>query len=408
MKATNLEKTISYLEGIWICVRELSIQILHCSDLHLGKHFNISHFARALERKRDLERNFSKVVDYAIENGPDLFLVSGDIYDRILPTNPERVFLTKKIRKLKDSGIHVFMIGGNHDVPKTTRLTNLAIESLQSAGLATIFSRSDLIQHRTIDVDGSKVCISGKSYNALNESQNPLRNQRVPKKGNYNILMLHAAFHGLNVASSIPYFVNQNPIKTADIRRGLDYLALGHYHNYFKRDHHNCTVCNPGSLEKITWAEEGDRKGFVWVELGKSGTDVEFVSLETRPMESKELILSKDSGDVNHFVSSFLKEFADPKTIVRLFLKGRISRDQYQRFMVNKLYRYAQENFFHFDLVRDELEVEGYGKIFVGRIESPVEAFTKRLDALIEKASPKEKEFLKLVKELGLKYLEAG
>ncbi len=383
------------------------VQILHCADLHLGKRFNISRYAHALERRMDLQRNFSTVTAYAIKNKPELFLVSGDIYDRILPTNQERVFLTDKIKGLKDAGIQVFMIGGNHDVPKTARPTNLAIEPLQSAGLATIFSGSDVIQQKVLDVNGKKVCISGKSYNSQNENQNPMSNEKIPKKGNYNILMLHAAFHGLNVNSSVPYFVNQNPIKTEDIKKGIDYLALGHYHNHFMRDHRGCAICNPGSIEKVTWAEENDQKGFIWAELGRNGVEAEFIPLKTRPMESKELVLSKDSGNIEDLISSFLEELADPKALLRLLIKGKISREQYQNLKVNKLYRFAQEHFFHFDLIREELEVEGYGKIFMGRIDNPVEAFIKRLDALIEKSSPKEKKFLKLVKTLGVKYLEA-
>ncbi len=106
--------------------------------------------------------------------------------------------------------------------------------------------------------------------------------------------MLHAAFHGLNVNSSVPYFVNQNPIKTEDIKKGLDYLALGHYHNHFMRDYHSCTICNPGSIEKVTWAEEKDQKGFVWAEFAQDNVEAEFISLKTRPMESKELVFSKD------------------------------------------------------------------------------------------------------------------
>jgi len=40
-----------------------------------------------LERKEDLNRNFAKIVDYALKNKPDLFLVSADVFDKILPTN---------------------------------------------------------------------------------------------------------------------------------------------------------------------------------------------------------------------------------------------------------------------------------------------------------------------------------
>lgn len=384
-----------------------SLQIVHCSDLHLGKRFNISNYAHALERKRDLENNFSTVVAHTLANKPDLFLVTGDVYDRILPPNPERVFLTQKIRELRDAGIQVFLIGGNHDVPKTARATSLAIDPLQSAGLATVFSGSTSIQHKVIDLNGKKVCISGKSYNSQNESQNPIGKEKIPLKGDCNILMLHAAFQGLNVSSSVPYFVNQNPIKTEDIQKGLDYFALGHYHNHFIREYHGCTMCNPGAVEKITWAEEKDKKGFIWAEFSNGEVEAELIPLETRPMKSEELVLSKDSGTIGDFISSFLEGLADPETIFRLFLKGKTSREQYQKFKVNELYRFAQKRFFQFDLIRQELEVEGYGRIFMGRIDNPVEAFIKRLDALIEKASSKEKQFLKLVKELGVKYLGA-
>ena len=76
----------------------MSLQILHCSDAHLDKSFNISNLARASQRKEDLYRNFSTVVDYALKNKPDLFLISGDVFDRISPTNTARVFLAKKVR----------------------------------------------------------------------------------------------------------------------------------------------------------------------------------------------------------------------------------------------------------------------------------------------------------------------
>jgi hypothetical protein len=39
--------------------------------MHLDKNFNISNFARAFQRKEDLNRNFSSIVEYALKNKPD-------------------------------------------------------------------------------------------------------------------------------------------------------------------------------------------------------------------------------------------------------------------------------------------------------------------------------------------------
>jgi DNA repair exonuclease SbcCD nuclease subunit len=62
----------------------MSLQLLHCSDLHLDKNFSIPNLARALERKEDLNNKFSSVVEYAIKNKPDLFIISGDVFGRSL------------------------------------------------------------------------------------------------------------------------------------------------------------------------------------------------------------------------------------------------------------------------------------------------------------------------------------
>ena len=157
----------------------MSVQILHCSDMHLDKSFNIANLARAQERKEDLNRNFSAAVDYALRNKPDLFLMTGDIFDRVSPGNAARILVTEKVRQLKEAGISVFMIGGNHDVPKLGS-QHLAIDVLSSAGLATVFSGSNEFESRILQVNGERVCVAGKSYFTQVESQNPLRGHTIP------------------------------------------------------------------------------------------------------------------------------------------------------------------------------------------------------------------------------------
>jgi len=80
--------------------------------MHLDKNFNISNFARAFQRKEDLNRNFSAVVEYALKNKSDVFLIGGDVFDRISPTNASRAFVTQKVRQLKDANVSVFIIDG--------------------------------------------------------------------------------------------------------------------------------------------------------------------------------------------------------------------------------------------------------------------------------------------------------
>jgi len=391
----------------------MSVQILHCSDLHLDKNFNISNLVRASQRREDLNLNFSLIVKYALKNKPDLFLVSGDIFDKISPTNASRVFLTQMIRQLKDAGISVFMIGGNHDVPKFGVSPSLAIDVLSSAGIATVFSSSDRIEKQLLQIHGKTVCVSGRSYYTRFEGANPLKDIKVTLDGEYNILLIHGSLQGLNVIPSNAEMASQNPFKADDITKGLNYLALGHFHNHFQREHIGCTIVNPGSLEKLSWAEINDEKGFVWAELSGSEVSIEFVKLETRPMEIRDLTLSKELSlqtTLKDCVIEHLTSISQEEKILKLNLKGLISQEQYNQLKVNEILSECRDLFFHLVLDRSELEVEGYGRIFVERVENPIESFKKRLDYLIANTTSDEiqKRILEQVKQLGIKYLEAA
>lgn len=359
-----------------------------------------------------MSNNFSSIVDYAIANRPDLFLVTGDVFDRISPTNSARVFLTQKMRQLRDAGIPVFIIGGNHDVPKIGQLPYLAIDVLGSAGLATVFSRSDMVQKQLVKIDGKRVCISGKSYFTQFDGTNPLKGVDIPLDGDYNILMLHGSLQGLNVVSSVPEIASQNPFIPDDIKKGVDYLALGHFHNHFERNYKGCLIVNSGSIERISWAEINDSKGFAWVELKASEASVEFIELKTRSIERAGLTLSKAvkyDPSIKEYMIEYLSKIANPEKILKLILNGLISQEQYSQLKVNEILQACRDIFFHLDLDRRELEVEGYGRIFLERVENPIVAFTKRLDTLIEATGRNEekRQLLGQVKQLGITYLEA-
>jgi DNA repair exonuclease SbcCD nuclease subunit len=391
----------------------MSLQILHCSDLHLDKNFNIPNLARALQRKEDLNNNFSSVVDYAIKNKPDLFIIGGDVFDKILPTNASRVFLTHEVKRLRDAKIAVFMIGGNHEVPRFGVSPSLAIDVLDSAGIASVFSRSDVVEKRILRIGGKSVCVSGKSYVTQFEGANPLKDVKVPCDGDYNILMIHGSLQGLDVTSSIPEIAHQNPFLADDIEKGLNYLALGHFHNYFKRDYRGCTIVNPGSIEKLSWAEINDEKGFVWAELNGSETTTEFKKLDTRPMETTDLTLSKNEAYPNgiaRYVIDFLAKAFNPEKILKLYLHGLVSQEQYNQLKINELLTECNDKFFNLQIDRADLELEGYGKVFLERIDNPVEAYSKRLDALINQTKPDDpnRQMLEQAKSLGVKYLEAA
>jgi len=377
--------------------------------LHLDRNFQIANLARRERRRQDVEDNFRQIVDYVLQNKPDLFLLAGDIFDRVNPGNAAREMLVRKIREVSEAGVKVYAIGGNHDVPKLrVGPSSLAIDVLEAAGLGRVFSQSDRFQSNTFKVNAETVTVAGRSFFAEREETNPFEGQKISLEGRYNLVLLHGSFQGMNVAPSDKAFIRQNPFYAENVPAEVDYLALGHYHNAFDRLRDRTSIVNPGSIERLSWAEQNDPKGFVWAEISHEGVNLERIELPVRPMKPLDIFLQRtESEDLTDLVLSRLEAEADNTAICTLSLQGFISQEQHRTLRIRDIYREANEHFFHFSLDQRDLEVEGFGRVFLSRVDSPHQAYEKRMDRLISD-NPEQAEFFRRVRETGLKYLGGG
>jgi len=384
----------------------LSIHLVHCSDIHLDKNFNYGDPQRSTKRRQDVENNFQKIVDFALKEKSDFFVISGDVFDKVNPSNTARSFLVRQIKRLEDKNIEVFLIGGNHDVPKMgTQM--LAIDILESAGLATVFSDSENFQQKTVTRSGEDIQIVGKSYYSRNQTRNPFSNFNISKQAKHLVCLLHGSLVGMNVAPNNPHVSQYNPFGTNDINNDIDYLALGHFHNYFDRTNSSTLICNPGSIEKLSWSESNDQKRFAFIELSDGNKNLEYINLESRNFKFKEIQLDKKIKNINEFIIKKIKEDSDSEDLLRLTLKGIITSEQQKTFKISDLARSANDDFFHVDF-DFQVDVEGYGRVFLGKVESPIQAFENHFDKQLEKTTDvKRQEFLQQAKQLGIQYLGA-
>jgi hypothetical protein len=127
-------------------------------------------------------------------------------------------------------------------------------------------------------------------------------------------------------------------------------------------------------------------------------------------MEEYTLDLSTNGDyppNLKDYLIDYLHRQSDPVKLARLNLRGQITQEQYRQLKLNAIYEATRDSFFHLNVRHGELYVEGFGRVFMERVDNPIEAFTKRLDILISEASSEEKRRqLEQVKELGRKYLE--
>ena len=102
------------------------MRLIHTSDWHLGRSFHRVGLLDAQARYLD------HLVEVVSAEGVDAVLVSGDVYDRALPSPDTVELLSSAVTRLIDAGAAVVLSSGNHD--SAIRL-GFASDLLARAGL---------------------------------------------------------------------------------------------------------------------------------------------------------------------------------------------------------------------------------------------------------------------------------
>jgi len=375
------------------------IRVLHTADNHVDPKLTFLG-PKSLERRRDFMDAFRRVVEYAVERKPHLFLVSGDLFDSVNPRNPPRTQVIRAFRRLHSEGVRVFLIAGNHGMSP--------LHEVEASGYARFFSSVSRPEVEHVSIDGVDVAVVGLSFNPeVPPDENPLRflGAKLPVEGDINIAMLHYNLAGVKA----PAAWRAPTIAREDVPDGYIYVALGHVHSRVVIDYGGVIFAYPGSTERRSFNEEGDPvKGFLWAELPLGGRPrVEFVEVPTRPMRTVSVELPPAVEDpIGHVLQSV--PAADPQLLLRLSLRGRLPLAKLGRYSRAALLRHLERLFFYVVIDDSELrcEVQPAGSPSI-EARSPIEAFREELEERLKSSqSQEEREALTLALKIGVQKLE--
>ena len=135
------------------------MKILHFSDVHIGveSYGTIDEETGLSSRLGDFLKTFDELVDFALDNTVDLVLFAGDAYKNRDPSQTHQREFAKRIARITDSGIPVFLLVGNHDIPHiSTRATALEIFPTLSVPYVTV---GDTLRTYNIDTSSGPIQI---------------------------------------------------------------------------------------------------------------------------------------------------------------------------------------------------------------------------------------------------------
>jgi exonuclease SbcD len=244
------------------------MKFIHAADIHLDTPLQgLVHYAGAPvnEIRNATRRAFEKVLDAALTHQVDFIIIAGDLYDVGLKSFESALFFNRQMTRMKDAGIDVFLIHGNHDA------ASKLIKQLRPPANVHVF-RSSEPQTFGRDVLHLPVAIHGQSFATPQVTDDLAANYPPPLSDAFNIGVLHTNLSGISEHA------NYAPCSLDTLRnKGYQYWALGHVHGrqVFCNDPY---IVFPGNIQGRHGKESGE-KSCELVTVSDTGT----VTIETIP-----------------------------------------------------------------------------------------------------------------------------
>ncbi len=309
----------------------MPLRILFLSDSHLGFDLPLTPRVRRRRRGHDFLANFRSALVPALSGRVDMVVHGGDLFHRARPHPTLVAQAFEPLRRIADAGVPVFVVPGNHE------RSRIPHARFGRHPLIHIFDRPRCYRCR---VRRQTVALLGFPY----ERRDVRRRFPVlvdacgwrASDGDPSFLCVHHCFEGATVGPANHTFRHgPDVIRCQDIPRGLTAILTGHVHRHqvlstdLRGRSIPATVIYAGSTERTAFAEMGEAKGTVLLELradDRSGQTLRwrFDELHTRPMAVVDLHAGSSQPALEHQLrAAFAGLPVD--AVLRVRVHGRLS-----------------------------------------------------------------------------------
>ena len=275
------------------------MKFVHTADTHLG--FEVTRRTQYHPQGRKwradaIFNNFVTVVEYALAQEVDLFIHSGDLFNKYYIPRQNLDALTRPVLNLAKAGVPVLVIPGNHE------RSEFPFDLFQGSPGIFVFDRPKSL---SFVLDGYSVGIAGFPF-IRNDSKRIflkalMETEYGGLRSDLNLLVTHQAF---DMATVGPVGFIFRPGRSDTVSRftiplDFEYIAAGHIHRYQILTHPlkpSLQFVYPGSTQRMSFAEMYEVKGFVEGELVNDRIETRFLPLPTHDMEMVEIETAGRTG----------------------------------------------------------------------------------------------------------------
>ena len=276
------------------------IRFIHLSDIHIGllTHGRLNPSTGHNTRLEDILKCLDHVLETAARESVDLILIAGDVFHRENPLPAEEIEFARRIGKAAgNGGARVVMVLGNHDYSSSgigasaveifPALDIAGVTIARKPGVIEVNTKSGLVQVACLPWAGRGALLSREEYKSLSSQElqaeierrliaiiHGLAEKTQPKDP--AVLLAHVAARGARLSGTETDTLSiSDPVIPVTVLadRAFQYVALGHIHRFQDLNEGDAPpVVYSGSIERIDFTEEKEKKGFVLGEISESET----------------------------------------------------------------------------------------------------------------------------------------
>lgn len=278
------------------------MKFIHFADYHLGVESGgmIDKNTGMPSRVLDYLDILDSLVEFAEQEKIDLILFAGDAYHRSNPSPTYMVEFSKRIAKMAQL-CPVVLLVGNHDAPGSVEKAS-AIDVFDTLSIPNVIVGKDY-EIIELELAGEKIEIATFPYPfkskvlKFEQAKDYIHRDDIVKdfcrktisnfanqmsKDANKIFLGHLSVDTATYSSERMYMAGEDSHVDVNHLLDFDYVALGHIHVHQVLND-NPPVIYAGSLERVDFGEEHDKKGFVYGTIVNHKVTWEFVEVDARP-----------------------------------------------------------------------------------------------------------------------------